>query len=130
MNAIIDKEYCATFDDVEKCCGDIKEFLKINNLKSSSFKISLLAREALNNAVVHGSQITGCFKFSIEVKDDFIIFKVNDGGLGFIGTKDNIQLDEGTNIHGRGLPIMEKYAHEYNFNDKGNEVEIKLKIEG
>lgn len=116
----------SNFESVDYCCSELKKLLLKNHCDEVIFKSELLAREALNNAVVHGSQLTGEFLFRVDLTDKEVCLTVNDGGLGFGSSRENVERSKGKNTTGRGLLILEKYASDYSYNEKGNELIIKI----
>ncbi len=124
-------EYSSNFDNVNLCCNRLKEFIDAHSLQKSWFKYELLAREALNNAVIHGSGVDGNFRFFVELEDNLIVLRIWDNGTGEsqVSVDENVEREKGQNTTGRGFLILEKYAKDYNINNYGNEIEIKIEVE-
>lgn len=124
----INYEFPATFESVDICCLKLKDFLESHHLDNLLFKSEILAREAMNNAVIHGSQVTGNFIFNAEITQDYLIIRVKDGGLGFESTSENIDREGGDNTRGRGYLIFQKYSSDFSINNAGNEIELKIEV--
>ena len=112
----------STIDDV---CNEVKDFL-LRRKVVKHFDVLLLLREALINAVVHGSKKD----FSKQIKCDIwfekldLFIKVCDEGQGFDWRKKSSQIVELASTSGRGLSIMKVYATKMEYNECGNEVTL------
>lgn len=118
----------ADFQGVDNCCNKLRDFLNENGLSSEIFKTELVAREAMNNAVVHGSQITGTFTFECKLDNGNIVLNIKDGGLGYRSEKENKTRIRDDNSTGRGLLIIQQYTTDFDYNDSGNEINIKIEV--
>lgn len=91
-----------------------------------NFTAELLLREALVNAVVHGSKGDASKQIQCHVRrrGRNLIFVVSDEGEGF-DWRTNQGRDTPTSAaSGRGLIIFRKYANAFRYNEKGNSVAI------
>jgi len=116
----------ATFHDIDVVCKRIREFLLRIGLESRFFEVSLLAREALVNAVVHGC---GCepqqkVRFFIGMENENLVMEIEDPGKGFDWRKQMNVHAAMTDIKGRGLSIFEHYSKHYEYNEKGNIIRL------
>lgn len=118
----------ANFEGVDMCCLKLRDFLSENGLESLMFKAEIVAREAMNNAVVHGSQVTGKFNFEFSLDEKHLLLNVNDGGYGYQSEKENKVKVRDDISTGRGLLIIQRYATDYSYNDAGNEISIKIEV--
>ena len=101
----------------------------IHSKRKSSFAVELLIREALTNAVLHGS---GCEPsrrviLRLTVDQEGVTIEVSDEGPGFDWrsalARPMVTLYES----GRGLTIYRKYADSVSFNETGNIIVLKRK---
>jgi len=93
------------------------------------FKINIMLREVLNNAVEHGNNFDDS-KFiycKILYEEETFIFEIQDEGEGFIAN-DFYMMDEGFTMknRSRGLELIEKYGFEYRF--KKNKVIVEYDL--
>lgn len=116
---------------VDIICNALKKlFLKLD-LEQDSHTLILLLREALNNAVIHGSNLDNTMSVTCEVSinNSQIEITVKDEGDGF-NWKDQINACiPPSSTSGRGLCIYKMYADSFSFNEKGNEVRLIKKID-
>jgi serine/threonine-protein kinase RsbW len=91
------------------------------------FRVEILARECLNNAILHGNRgrKNGWVKFGIRIGKKLICLRVADRGPGF-KWRDRCRLRwPGANaVKGRGLMIFKIYADRVAFNRRGNQVTL------
>jgi serine/threonine-protein kinase RsbW len=116
----------ATLPDIDMVCQCLREFLLRLGLESRFFEVSLVAREALVNAVMHGC---GCepqqkVRFFLRIDNETLVMEIEDPGEGFDWRKQmNVQAAL-TDIKGRGLSIFKHYCKHYEYNDKGNIIRL------
>jgi serine/threonine-protein kinase RsbW len=117
----------ATLAGVDLVCAEILNCLVEAHLVDHIFPAQMLARESLNNAVLHGC----CQDKSRQVRCQFRIddktfsIEVDDGGPGFnwqCEMEQEVVLHE--REHGRGLLIYRLYADRVEFNPSGNCVKL------
>jgi serine/threonine-protein kinase RsbW len=105
----------------------IRYFMKGNGLSDDSFKIELIARECLNNAVIHGNtrKNSECARLEIKIGKKWIHLQVTDCGPGFNWKKaiHSMRLDDKA-LSGRGLSIIKQYANRVCFNRRGNQITL------
>ena len=111
----------ANVDRLMKC---LRLFMKKNRLTSESFACELVAREALNNAIVHafGGDSKKKIRFILEFRPQDIIMKISDEGHGFDWRKCLAKEYDPKSTSGRGVLLLKLYASEFQFNEKGNEI--------
>jgi serine/threonine-protein kinase RsbW len=125
----IDLAFSATLANVDKVAEITKVFLIKAGLEKLAFGILLGLREALNNAVVKGSDSNRhkTVVYHLEHQRDRLILRVKDEGQGFDWRKHMGKEPAPTGESGRGVPILERYFETIWFNEKGNKlVLIKL----
>ena len=122
--------FSASFDKIDSVCMDTQQFLKETGLGDYCFDILLGVREALTNAVRHGSEMDAGKQvvYSIDIDPERIRIHVADSGPGF-----NWQQTQGTcalptATSGRGISIMGHYFDSYQYNGAGNEVTLEKTI--
>ena len=116
---------------VDHICADISAWMMDLNLSEHIFSLEILAREALNNAVIHGSQMDSDRKIYAELLCDeqVLKLKVRDDGPGF--NWQAILQREIVDDHkesGRGLKLYQYYADPVEFNESGNQVILTRKL--
>jgi anti-sigma regulatory factor (Ser/Thr protein kinase) len=94
------------------------------------FAAELLVREALTNAVVHGCHTdprkqVRCF---LRLKGGRLLITVADDGDGFDWRAVRGNAVAITDISGRGLAILRKYADHVRYNERGNVVAIVKRL--
>ena len=129
MDNIIQKEWVimADLDQVNQICLEMAGWMEELGIKEHIFPVQILAREALNNAVIHGNNKDQYKKIScnLSLDSDDIRIKVSDEGTGFNWRK---VIESGptptSNESGRGLWMYHLYADIIRFNAIGNQVEL------
>lgn len=115
--------------EAEALCLKLRDLLQTNHLESACFAVELLAREALANAVKHGSQNDGDkqIELRLSVGREWIHLQVKDQGPGFAWRKARKGRPEDTASSGRGLQLYALYANRVQFNRSGNQVTLWLR---
>jgi serine/threonine-protein kinase RsbW len=124
-------DFPSTFRAVDGVCQEVQRILKEKGLAPSVFRLQLLLRETLNNAVLHGNKGDPQRQVTCQVvcgEEPNIVIAVEDQGEGFDwrGRLEQTMNEEAGS--GRGLSIMKLYSQEMLFNEKGNKVWIKIAI--
>lgn len=129
---IIEKRIKSTFEAVHEFvmeAADKIKGLQINHRDNILFKINIMLREVLNNAVEHGNNFdeTKNIYCKISLTNDIFHFEVQDEGDGFV-VNEFFVLDDGfaMKTRSRGLELIEKYGFEYKFNN--NKVIVKYDL--
>ena len=120
----------AALENVDIVCANIKKLLTGSNSKDILFDVELLAREALVNAITHGSCLDKKKKVTFELRlgCDDIIMEITDAGEGFNWQEEFTKETQLIREDSRGLPIFKYYADEVSYNDKGNKLFMKKQI--
>jgi serine/threonine-protein kinase RsbW len=110
---------------IDQVCEEITDFLDSEDLCDQLFEVMMLARESLNNAVIHGCSKNRnrrvCCK--IGLGQDRLCLQVEDDGPGFDWqTIVNDEMVEVSSIHGRGLWIYRLFSDQIDFSPSGNRV--------
>jgi serine/threonine-protein kinase RsbW len=119
-------------DEVDGVCREIRTVLQNHGLESASFAIELVARECLNNAVIHGnSGLAGkSILLGLNCARRWMSLQVTDEGDGFNWRRFCGQpLKDSDVTSGRGLFLITAYADRVRFNRKGNQITLWLRKE-
>lgn len=117
----------AKLQEIDRICEEVRESLGALGLEQMFFEVTLLLREALVNAVVHGSQgdERKWVGIDLSVRGDELVVDVQDEGPGF-AWREQMQQDASANEdHGRGLSIFQAYANSVQYNEEGNRVTLR-----
>ncbi len=122
----------AELASVDRICDELSAWLVERELPEHLFPVQLLARESLNNAVLHGSQQNAAMsiRFSVKINDGQIVLEASDEGLGFDWQASLIASPAHSfQTSGRGLWIYHLFADQVDFNPAGNRVRLARNIE-
>lgn len=114
----------AASDLVEHICREFRQWEGYPLDRQDRFACELLLREALVNAVVHGSQPGGRVRCVLRASHDRILIAVSDCGRGFNWRAAWGQGADGEQEHGRGLSIYRHYATLVRFSERGNSIAL------
>jgi serine/threonine-protein kinase RsbW len=112
--------------DAESVCLKMRELLEANGLGGVCFAVELLARECVNNAVIHGNRNDAdkSIQVSLRLGRKWIRLEVSDEGPGFDWrTKQQNRMDTAASS-GRGLHLYAMYAERVRFNRRGNRITL------
>jgi len=125
-SAGISQSFPASAENVEGFIADIHGFLADRNLSGLSFDMELLAREALVNAVQHGSKgdPSKTVHAALRFEGGALVLAVRDEGSGWDWRQMPAAPPDPTLESGRGLFIIRKYADDFFYNDSGNALTI------
>ncbi len=121
----------ATLARIDVLCDDIKAWLALRGLAHEQFGVMLLAREALVNAVVHGTSpdLGQTIDVQLDLVGDHLVLSVEDPGPGF-GWRNVVgRVAAPYEDHGRGMTVFQSYASEVHYNDKGNKITLRKKVD-
>lgn len=121
-----DLHMAATLENIDRADHHLTRYLIIEHIPCDPFALRILLREALANAVIHGSgQIPlNMVTLALRVEGHQVAMKVSDSGPGFDWHQP--RLNDGTLEEGsRGLALMRIYADRVTFNEAGNEVTLE-----
>jgi anti-sigma regulatory factor (Ser/Thr protein kinase) len=130
VNGELRRRLQANQDAIEAFCWDFQQWLGAETTAKDAFASELLLREALVNAVEHGSKCAGHVECVVRGGKGRLFIAVCDEGKGF---------DWGPRWHrtapvdacsGRGVMIYRTYAHRVRFNRAGNTVFLQRRLEG
>ncbi|HTS46531.1 MAG TPA: ATP-binding protein [Bryobacteraceae bacterium] len=116
----------ATFEAAEQFIVEFRRQSQAVLDRESCFAAELLVREALINAVRHGShndprkQVRCC----VRLKGGRLLITVKDRGCGFDWRALWSNQAATSDCSGRGIEILRKYASRVRYNDRGNAVAI------
>jgi serine/threonine-protein kinase RsbW len=116
--------------EVDVLCREIRSLLMGKGLAEVSFPVELLAREFLNNAVIHGNRGDASKKvaLNLRIKRKWISLRISDEGSGFNWRKARrAPPPDQEGVSGRGLSFSTLYAQRIAFNQRGNQVTLWLK---
>jgi serine/threonine-protein kinase RsbW len=120
--------FSAAFENVDILCGEIGRMIEASGLSARLFPLQLVIREAVNNAIVHGSgsDPAKTIKVAFQVRKRGISISVRDHGAGFDWRSKWEKVADPLVLSGRGMELMRTYASETVFNEKGNRVRLKV----
>jgi serine/threonine-protein kinase RsbW len=111
---------------VDSLCLKIRDLLYTNDLGEVCFGVELLARECLNNAVIHGNgnHVDKSIGLCLSVGREWIKLQVTDAGAGFNWRKARQKTPDSIESSGRGLGLYALYAARVRFNRRGNQITL------
>lgn len=123
-------DFPASTENVEIFIAAIHGFLAERALGSLAFDMELLAREALVNAVQHGSRCDASkvVSASLGLDGGALVLTVRDQGSGWDWRNMPVATPDPTRESGRGLVIIRKYADSFAYNDPGNALTITKRV--
>ncbi|HWR02541.1 MAG TPA: ATP-binding protein [Humidesulfovibrio sp.] len=126
----ISYDFPASTENVEIFIAGIHGFLAERALGGLAFDIELLAREALVNAVQHGSRCDASklVSASLRLEGAALVLTVRDQGAGWDWRNMPIATPDPARESGRGLIIIRKYADSFAYNDSGNALTITKRV--
>jgi serine/threonine-protein kinase RsbW len=112
--------------ETELSCQKIRELLEANDLGEVCFAVELLARECLNNAVIHGNRNHADKSISLRLwlRRRWVRLEISDEGPGFDWRTAREKKLDTTAPSGRGLMLYALYAEHVRFNRSGNQVTL------
>lgn len=132
-NAICLRQHMpAKLEAIDRVCDEVHDYLDASGLGQVFFEVTLLLREALVNAVTHGSQgdDSKWIDIDLSVEGGDLVMEVQDQGPGFAWSEKMQRDVSSREEHGRGLGIFQAYANEVQYNDKGNKVTLRKTLAG
>ena len=111
---------------IDHLCDDIAAFLADAGLADLEFDVTLMLREAVCNAVLHGSdrEQDKQVRVIMERGPESLTLRVRDEGPGWDWKRHDWSPPPPTEEGGRGLFIVRHYSDGVRFNDRGNEISI------
>ena len=129
--AYLDVRMPATLAGIDEADAALVGFLGEGRAAIDPFAVRILAREALLNAVVHGSREDPgrTVAFRVECRGDGLAIIVEDEGPGFDWASRDGDFDI-MGDGGRGLPLMKLYATRVSYSPRGNRLELFRAYDG
>jgi serine/threonine-protein kinase RsbW len=120
----------ATFQAIDQFCNEVQALLTFHKLNDEVFRVHLLLREALSNAIQHGCQDNPALQIECELclEPSRIVLGVRDPGSGFNWREQEQAAGNIEAESGRGLKILKRYASQVVWNEAGNAVIITLML--
>jgi serine/threonine-protein kinase RsbW len=120
------REIPATLQAVEEFVVDFRGRCQALLDRGNGFAAELLVREALTNAVVHGSRTDPGrrVRCCVRLKSGRLVIRVEDNGDGFDWRAARDNRAAPPDCSGRGIEILRKYADRVRYNERGNGVTI------
>ncbi|TWI72464.1 serine/threonine-protein kinase RsbW [Desulfobotulus alkaliphilus] len=120
----------ADMKNIDLASHQTQLFLKKQNLEALTFSICLGMREALTNAVRHGSinLPEGIISYRVQIIGQRIVLEIMDEGPGFNWRTSQKACPNAEN--GRGIQIMKNYFNTFRYNEKGNRLTLEKDIPG
>ncbi|EFL49498.1 anti-sigma-factor antagonist [Solidesulfovibrio fructosivorans JJ]] len=124
--------FSATLPLLDRAVDETVRFVTGQNASGSLFDVKLLLREALLNAVVHGSRSDPERHVSLEVRafEGRLTLVVTDQGPGFDWRAGLASMAPPEATSGRGLTILTLYADDVRYNAAGNAVTLAKAVPG
>lgn len=125
------RELPATLEAVEQFCAEFQGWRAETCAGLDPFAADLLLREALNNSVIHGCLGDSRKRIlcALRARPDRLTIAIRDEGQGFDWRSCWNRCGEPTEIHGRGVEILRRYANLVRFNRAGNSVTLVKRFE-
>lgn len=122
-------EMDTVLENVDRCVDRIRIFLEERNATGHLFPLSLLAREALNNAMIHGNRLdrTKTVLFRLLARADGFDLQIMDQGPGFAWDRHMQSHSQADDVSGRGHEIFRNYAKAVRYNTKGNALTLEYR---
>ena len=120
----------ASLAEIDRVCEEVRVWLEAMDLGRAFFEVTLLLREALVNAVMHGARgdQSSLIDLDLALEGEDLVIAVQDQGAGF-DWQDSMHRDVMlTEDHGRGLKIFKLYANDVQFNPRGNKVTLRKNL--
>lgn len=116
-------QMAATLDDIDRADEALSRFLETDAVGVDVFAVRIVLREALLNAVIHGSAKDPRKRIDVLLcmNPHKMTLTVTDQGNGFCRS-DALPSLEITGDGGRGIPLMQIYASQVVYNEAGNQV--------
>jgi anti-sigma regulatory factor (Ser/Thr protein kinase) len=125
MKTEIQCRFVASLSKVDWLCSELRERVLSEIPKCERFIAELLLREALTNAVRHGTAAPGGEVWcEIELLEGGIAMRIGDAGEGFDWRRQLGAEAPPLAESGRGIQILRHYSSSLRFNQKGNCVEV------
>lgn len=113
----------ATLENIDEADNQLCDFLTAAGAAIDLFAIRIIFHEAMMNAVIHGSGQDPSMTVYVnaELTDAGLRLSIRDEGPGFPWQDVHGDIDTAVDS-GRGLPLLEIYSSQVEFNPAGNQV--------
>ena len=118
--------FFSDMDAINRAEAETRIFLDRQGLSGEAFSVCLVMREALTNAVKHGNRCDDQkrVRYVLGFENGLLTMEVEDEGNGFdwrtaVDRQPSLDAE-----HGRGIIIMQRYAFECRYNEKGNRLTL------
>ncbi|MGE4293467.1 MAG: ATP-binding protein, partial [Desulfovibrio sp.] len=117
---------------IDRLCGDMAAFLAAGDLSGLEFDMDLMLREALCNAILHGSGGDAGKQVHVTLSrgPESLTLRVRDEGTGWNWREHDWSPPSPLEEGGRGLYIVRHYSDGLEFNESGNEITIIKRYKG
>lgn len=121
----------ASWNSVEEIVRKFRSYYAGGAEGPDRFPAELLLREALTNAVIHGSggDSRRQIDFAMRLNRRRLLLVIGDEGAGFDWHNRQWRAAEPAACSGRGMEIFHRYATQVRFNAKGNVLILRKKLE-
>jgi serine/threonine-protein kinase RsbW len=111
---------------IDQAGGETERFLAENGGGIDAFRVLLIMREALTNAVLYGSrhEEDSRIRYSLRLEPGRLTMEVEDDGDGFDWRSRTADIPDITSESGRGTAIMALYSSGFEYNEKGNRLAV------
>jgi anti-sigma regulatory factor (Ser/Thr protein kinase) len=115
------REIPANLAVVEDVCVGARRWAVSMHLPNR-FAVELLLREALINAAAHGCGCDSSKRITcvLRLRPGRVVIAVHDQGPGFDWRAACARIPDQDECSGRGMTILQQYAHRLRFNQRGN----------
>jgi len=122
-------EMDSRLENVDRCVERIRLFLENKDEGQHLFSLSLLAREALNNAMVHGNRMAPgtAVRFRLLAREGGFDLEIEDDGPGFDWQGRMQAFSRAEDVSGRGHEIFRNYAQGIRYNTTGNALTLEYR---
>lgn len=117
--------FSADISLVDRFVEQVEQFLNDRCSSRTFFNITILLREALNNAIFHGAKQDKSLsvKCSAYIEDDRITFVITSPGVGFPWKKClNKDPAGSTSQNGWGMFLIKQYSDGFEYHDSGRQL--------
>ncbi len=121
----------AVLEDIDELDDRVVAYLTARRVPVDIFAVRILLREALMNAVIHGSgkDTRKIVHAELELDSEGLTLLIRDSGCGFDWQAHAGQFNVLDGDGGRGVALLDVYADNVTYNDKGNEVVLRKNFE-
>jgi serine/threonine-protein kinase RsbW len=119
----------SSLQNVDRCVDHIRAFLEEKGQEQHLFSLSLLAREALNNAMIHGNRMAPgtTVRFRLLAREEGFDLEIADDGPGFDWQGRMHARSRAEDLSGRGHEIFRNFAQAVRYNPEGNALTLEYR---